>query len=194
MNRVRALAVVTGVVWTVVVALVGTQADSDPVGTHYDGANRVFTLALLLLVSFAALLRRSADARHRMGSTLLTAGAGLLLAGNVLEFWGVLFSDRHNDKTAARLGEDQIFWGSTAGWGLFVVGLLLFFAAVVALSRAAGLRRGLPMAVLAVLGIVSTALWAVSPLAAAAAGVVFGVWLILQSQTTARPEAALATT
>lgn len=178
----RTVAVLAGVAWVVGVTLVGTQADTDPVGAWYDAANRALAPALLLLVVLAVLLRRAATGSTRTGVTLLGTAAALFLAGNLVEFWLVLGSDLHTQKTAARLAEQQSFAGSDLGWFCFLAGLLVAFVAVAWLGRAAGGRRGLAMALLGVAGLMSTALWAVSPLAAAAAGACFAVWLLTVAQ------------
>ena len=172
------LAVATGAFWTVGVTLVATQAGSDPVGAGYDAANRFLTLSLVLLVGYAALLRRSPPGGSSKGSMALVVGSVLLLAGNVLEFWMVLFSDLHTEKTAVRLGEPEAFWGSPAGWVLFVLGMLVTVAAAAMLGRAVGGLRGGVLFVLAIVGLSATGLWAVSPLLAGAAGLALAGWLI----------------
>lgn len=173
-----ALAVGTGSLWTVGVTLVATQAVSDPVGAGYDAANRALTLPLLLLVGYAVLLRTAPPGGSRKGSVALVTGAVLLLMGNVLEFWLVLLSDLHTEKNAARLGESEAFWGSLAGWIVFVLGMLVTIAAAAVLGRAVGGFRGGTLVVLALVGLSSTGLWAVSPLLAGAAGLAFAGWLI----------------
>ena len=178
-NRaLSALAVATGALWTLGVTLVATQAGSDPVGAGYDAANRALTLPLLLLVGYAALLRTSPPAGNSKGPLVLLVGSFLLLAGNVLEFWMVLLSDLHTEKTAARLGDSEAFWGSLAGWMVFVAGMLLTLAAAVMLGRAVDGRRGVALVVLAIVGLAATGLWAVSPLLAGAAGLALAGWLI----------------
>jgi len=172
------LAVLTGALWTLGVTLVATQAGTDPVGAGYDAANRALTVPLLLLVCYAALLRSSPPGGSRKGSAVLVVGSALLLAGNVLEFWLVLLSDLHTEKTAARLGESEAFWGSFAGWMVFVVGMLLTIAAAAMLGRAVGGLRGGVLVVLAIVGLAATGLWAVSPLLAGAAGLALAGWLI----------------
>jgi hypothetical protein len=172
------LAVATGASWTVGVTLVATQAVSDPVGAGYDAANRALTLSLVLLVVYAVLLRRSPPGGSGKGAMALAVGSVLLLTGNVLEFWMVLFSDLHTEKTAVRLGEPEAFWGSLAGWIVFVSGMLITIAAAAMLGRAVGGRRGWALLALAVVGLSATGLWAVSPLLAGAAGLGLAGWLI----------------
>ena len=172
------LAVATGAFWTVGVTLVATQAGSDPVGAGYDAANRALTLPLLLLMCYASVLRTSPPGGSSAGCVALVMGSILLLAGNVLEFWMVLSSDLHTEKTAARLGEPQVFWGSAAGWMVFVLGMLVTIAAAAMLGRAVGGLRGGVLVVLAIVGLSATGLWAVSPLPAGAAGLALAAWLI----------------
>ena len=172
------LAVGTGALWTVGVTLVATQAVSDPVGAGYDAANRALTLSLLLLVGYAAHLRTSPPGGSRKGSVALVVGSVLLLVGNVLEFWMVLLSGLHTEKTAVRLGEPEAFWGSLAGWMVFVLGMLVTIAAAAMLGRAVGGLRGGILVVLALVGLSATGLWAVSPLLAGAAGLALAGWLI----------------
>ncbi len=87
-------------------------------------------------------MRTSPPGGSSAGRVTLVVGSILLLAGNVLEFWMVLFSDLHTEKTAARLGEPQVFWGSAAGWMVFVLGMLVTIAAAAILGRAVGGLRG----------------------------------------------------
>lgn len=176
-----ALAVTTGALWTVGITLIGTQADTDPVGAGYDAANRALTLPLLLLVGYTAVLRRVPPGGSRTGVVAMTVGAVLLLAGNVLEFWAVLLTHLHTEKTALRLGETEAFWGSPAGWMTFLVGVLVTVLAAGLMARAVGGLRGAGMVPLAILGLAATALWAVSPLLAGAAALAFAAWLILLS-------------
>ena len=115
-----ALAATTGALWTIAITLIATQADTDPVGAGYDAANRVLTLPLILLVGYSGLLRRVPPGGSRRGVLAMLLGSVLLLAGNVLEFWVVLLTDLHTEKTALRLGEMQAFWGSPVGWMMFL--------------------------------------------------------------------------
>jgi hypothetical protein len=176
------LGLATGLAWTVSVAMIGTQADTDPVGPHYDAYNRVFTVALVLLLAFALMLRRHSAGRARVGATLTAIAATLFVAGNVLEFWGAYASGGLTDKTAERLGEDA-FWGSSVGWFIFLPGELLLVIGFIIV--AAGLpTSGWRKAVIGSGGLAasaSTALWAVSPAAAAVAGAWFAVSLAVMA-------------
>ena len=178
MDLTRTLAVLAGLAWTIGVAAIGTQANSDPVGAHYDTMNRFFTIALLLILAFAIRVRARLP---ELGGVALICTAIAWLAGNALEFWAVLATDLHTEKTAVRLGESEAWWGSPVGWLIFMVGFIS--AVIAAVSLAASQRSMVAWATvpLAVIGTAATALWAVSPLAAAAAGLGFGLWLIWMS-------------
>ena len=176
-----ALAATTGALWTIAITLIATQADTDPVGAGYDAANRVLTLPLILLVGYSGLLRRVPPGGSRRGVLAMLLGSVLLLAGNVLEFWVVLLTDLHTEKTALRLGEMQAFWGSPVGWMMFLAGVLVTVVAAGVMARAVGGLRGGVMIALAVVGLAATALWAVSPLLAGAAALAFAGWLIMLS-------------
>jgi len=181
MNLTRTLAVLAGLAWTIGVAAIGTQANTDPVGVHYDTTNRFFTVALLLIFAFAIRVRPHLPAS---GGVALICTAGAWLAGNVLEFWAVLATDSHTEKTADRLGESEAWWGSPLGWLIFMVGFITMLIAAVSLAASQRSVVAWATVPLAVLGTVATALWAVSPLAAAAAGVGLGLWLIWVSTLT----------
>jgi hypothetical protein len=181
------VAVAAGACWTIGIVLVSTRADSDPVGAGYDAANRALTPALVLLVALAWLLRSSPPAGSRSGAAAFGIGALLLLAGNVLEFWAVLASDLHTEKTAARMGEQDAFWGSLLGWMVFLLGTLVLVAAAVIMVRAVGGLLGWLQLVLAVVGLSATALWAVSPLLAAAAALALAAWLLVLDWFNGRP-------
>lgn len=174
----RVLAVATGVAWTVGVTLVATQADTDPVGAGYDAANRGLTATLLLLPVLLLRVRRRHTGAMRRATTVLVVGTVLLLAGNVLEFWGVLLGDLETQKTAVRLGLEKAYWGSVAGWAVFAAGLLTTIGGLVLQVRAAGPRRALLPMFAAVVGLAATGLWAVSPVPAAVASLGLGLWAV----------------
>jgi hypothetical protein len=141
-------AIVSGLAWAIALPLVATAASDDPVGLGYDDYNRVLTLPLVLLVLTLAGLRRLQKGRlslwGRRGAAAAVIGAGLLVLGNVIEFWAVLFSDDAVFAIANDRGLDE--WpGSTIGWLTFLVGSFLLFAGGVVFgvaSRAAGILPG----------------------------------------------------
>ena len=175
MKLTRTLAVLAGLAWTMGVAAIGTQASSDPVGAHYDTMNRFFTVALLLILAFAIRVRPHLP---ELGGVALICTAVAWLVGNTLEFWAVLATDLNTQKSADRLGESEAWWGSTVGWLIFMVGFITMVIAAVSLAASQRSVAAWATVPLAVVGTVATALWAVSPLAAAAAGLCLGLWLI----------------
>src|SRR5688500_1386785 len=175
MDLTRTLAVLAGLTWTIGVAAIGTQATSDPVGAQYDTMNRFFTIALLLILAFAIRVRPQLPT---LGGVALLSTAVAWVTGNVLEFWAVLATDLHTEKTADRLGESEAWWGSPVGWLIFVVGFITTLIAAVSLAASQRSVMAWATVPLAVVGTTATALWAVSPLAAAAAGLALGLWLI----------------
>ena len=129
------LALAAGLTWTIAATLMGMQADTEPVGVHYDAANRALVVPLVLLVIWAWRTRRHA----RGPGTTLTVGFGLMLLGVVVEFWGALLAGEHPSATARRLGEDAYFWGSDPGFATFALGALTTIVGFVLLARS---RRG----------------------------------------------------
>jgi hypothetical protein len=122
--------IVAGIAWTVSVPLVATAATEEPVGLGYDDYNRLLTLPLALLIVALAGLRAlqlpELSAWGRRGAVLGLVGAGLLLLGNVIEFWAVLLTDDAVFAIAEDRGLDE--WaGSTVGWLTFLVGAALLF-------------------------------------------------------------------
>jgi hypothetical protein len=140
-------AIVTGLAWAIALPLVSTAASEDPVGLGYDDYNRVLTMPLLLLVLTLAGLGRLQRGRlspwGRRGAAVAVAGAALLVVGNVIEFWAVLFSDDAVFAIADERGLDE--WpGSTIGWFTFLVGSLLLVAGGVVFGFASRAARILP--------------------------------------------------
>jgi hypothetical protein len=140
-------AIVSGLAWAIALPLVATAASDDPVGLGYDDYNRVLTLPLVLLVLTLAGLRRLQRGRlspwGRRGAAVALLGAGLLVIGNVIEFWAVLSSDDAVFAIADDRGLDE--WpGSTIGWLTFLVGLCLLFAGGVVFGFASRAARILP--------------------------------------------------
>ncbi len=83
-------------------------------------------MPLLLFTVALVLAPRALAARGlaRAGLTVAAAGASLLLAGNVIEFYGVLLQDRPNVYAASGTGE-QPWMGSEVGWMVFLAGALV---------------------------------------------------------------------
>jgi hypothetical protein len=116
--------VLGGALW--IVARFGVAFDPPPL--TYDGYNRLFSLPLLLVcVGWAALLTRywsRLSPAARTGWAVSVAGLAVMLAGNVVEFWGVLLQDKPNAQAAVGTGEEP--WvGSDLGWVVFGLGHLV---------------------------------------------------------------------
>ncbi len=159
--------VLGGALW--VVARFGVAFDPPPL--TYDGYNRLFSLPLLLvLAGWAGLLARCwrrLDPLARGGWAVALVGLTVMLAGNAVEFWGVLLQDKPNAQAAIGSGE-EVWAGSDIGWMVFGLGHLLVVIGMALLGVAARHRallprgRGLPL-IIAVLGL----LWPVLSFTAA---------------------------
>lgn len=93
----------------------------------YDGYNRLLAIPLLLfLVALLAAPRAlTVPGRStRAGLIAAAVGVGLLLAGNVAEFYGLLLQDQPNAYAASRAGETAHWVGSDIGWIIFGIGML----------------------------------------------------------------------
>lgn len=143
----RAAAVAAGVSWLLARALI-EWSTRDPAGApmSYDAANRVATVAIVLLglAVVGAVWRTGGHPTGRAKAALGVTVAGFvaLLAGNIVEFWGVLLQDRPNAFSAAE-GED-VWIGSQIGWMAFGVGMLLVVVGTVWLARSAALGSDPP--------------------------------------------------
>lgn len=160
-----ALATVTGLAWMAAVLLISANHKGiDPAGdSAYDWSNRMHTLALLLLLATVGVIRQTIRSRRlagRRAALALVVAAVLMLIGNVLAFWGALFTD----------GSAEEFWGGLAGWIIFLPGSMLMLAAFVALALAARSWRGVSVArrwqigAVGVLLTITTITWAGSPI------------------------------
>jgi hypothetical protein len=100
----------------------------DPAGDlAYDWANRAHTLALVFLLATAIAIYRIIRSRQLEGSratTVLVVGATLMLVGNALSFWAVLFTG----------GTSEEFWGGWAGWLIFLPGSMLMLGGFIGLA------------------------------------------------------------
>ncbi len=108
----------------------------------YDGYNRVLAVPLLLFaiaLSLAPLALSAQGRLARVGLFVAAAGAGLLLVGNIIEFYGVLLQSGLNAYAASEAGADEHWIGSDVGWITFGLGMLILlaggFAAALALHR-----------------------------------------------------------
>lgn len=159
-----ALATLTALVWMAAVLLIAANHKGiDLAGDlAYDRANRLHTVALVLLTATVILLRRRIRAAGLAGAraaTGLVVAAVLMLVGNVLAFWGTLLTDTTAEQ----------FWGGTVGWILFLPGGIILLGAFIALARAArdwpAITRGQRWAI-GLVGLfltITTITWAGSP-------------------------------
>jgi hypothetical protein len=201
-------AIVGGVAWAVSLSLGATAASEDPVGLGYDDYNRLLTLPLLLqlvaLAGLRSLQRPRLSSWGRRGAGLALLGGALLLVGNVVEFWLVLFSDEAVVAIAADRGLEE--WaGSTVGWLTFLTGALLLFVGGLVFASATWRAMILPGWAAVVVGstapllLAALTVWATSvPLTAVFAGLLGFGWVavggLLLSALEAgaeRPRAAL---
>ncbi len=182
----RWLALAGGIAYALAVTLVGTQADTDPVGTQYDAFNRILAVALVIITLSVVAVRTGltrTGLSGRRAATALALGFGLMALGSVVEFWGSLIVGEPASASADRTGEEA-FAGANVGFVLFAVGVLITLGSALAFAR--GVRRwpdasGTTVIAGASLGVLNAAafgLWSVSPLAAAVPGVLFAfAWL-----------------
>jgi len=168
MNRERhllpALAALTGLVWMAAVLLIAANHKGiDLAGDlAYDRANRIHTLALVLLTATVIVVHRTIRATGLTGAraaTALVVAAVLMLVGNVVSFWGALLTD----------GTSEQFWGGLVGWLLFLPGMMVLLGAFIGLARATRDWPGITWVQRWVIGLVglfltvTTITWAGSP-------------------------------
>jgi hypothetical protein len=126
---VPVLASVTGLAWMAAVLLIAANHKGiDPAGDlAYDWANRAHTLALMFLLATAIAIYRIIRSRRLEGgraTAVLVVGATLMLVGNALSFWAVLFTGRTSEE----------FWGGWAGWLIFLPGSMLMLGGFIGLA------------------------------------------------------------
>ncbi len=193
-------AIVSGVFWGFALPLIATQATDDPVGMRYDDFNRWLTLPLALLVAALAAFRAvqlpQVDRTGRWGAALALALAGtiVMLVGNVVEFWLVIFTDTYVAAIAEGRPEFEEWAGSTVGWLVFLAGTLLLLVGGVLLGVAVWRGGTLPawtgvvVALTAPLILLAFVVRAISVEATIAVAVVLGLaWIALGLRLRAGP-------
>lgn len=105
----------------------------------YDSYDRLLAVPLLFFVVALYLAPRDLAVQGRLarlGFSVAAVGAGLLLAGNLVEFYGVLLQDELNAYAAGQAGRGGHWIGSDVGWITFGVGMLVFLVggAMIALA------------------------------------------------------------
>ena len=133
-----AAAAAGGVAWLALIPAAWLHRKGD---LGYDAYYRIVAVPLVLFaVAFFVLGRRwrPRTDRGRLALWVTLGGLVLVAAGTFLEFWVVLLQDAPTAHQAAGSGE-RAFWGSDAGWFLFVLGLFALFVggptAAVAIAR-----------------------------------------------------------
>jgi len=191
-NERRILPVVaglTGLTWMVSVLLIsanhkGITASGD---VAYDWSNRAHTVAVLLLLATAVTMwriLRDAKVRGEHAALALVVGAALMLAGNVLSFWGTLFTG----------GTSEQFWGGWAGWLVFLLGGLLTVAGFIGLALAArqwaqvSLARRWQIGSVGLFLMATTITWAGSPVATLVPALLAAFTLLSAGTTIARAQ------
>jgi hypothetical protein len=137
----RAAVLGFGITYLAVLPFWGHEAASKAISSGYDWTNRLLAVPLVLLTVTGVLLGR---ATHSRWATAITAGAGAMLAGIVLEFWlGALQNAPLSDDAHRRgLPGSQVWWGSNAGFAIFGIGMLVLLVATI--GAAVALRKRVP--------------------------------------------------
>ena len=185
------LAMLTGLAWMGAVLFVSANLKDVSLAGDlaYYRANRVHTLALVLLLATAIVIHRTVRAHELSGgraTTALVVGAVLMLAGNVVSFWGALVVGEQSDQ----------FWGGWIGWLIYLPGELVLLGAFVGLARAArhwpkvGAAHRWSIGLVGVLLSITTVTWAVSPLVTLAPAVLAAFALLTTGTTVARAAAS----
>ena len=160
----QALAALAGLTWMAAVLFIAANPKDISLAGNlaYDRANRIHTLALVILLATVLVMYRMIGASdlagHRAAGALLI-GAVLMLVGNAVSFWGALFTN----------GTSEQFWGGWAGWLTFLPGLLLLLGAPIAMARAArdwpdtSKAQRWSIGLFGLLLTITTGTWAISP-------------------------------
>jgi multisubunit Na+/H+ antiporter MnhG subunit len=185
------LAMLTGLAWMGAVLLVSANLKDVSLAGDlaYDRANRVHTVALVFLLATAVVMHRTVRAgglSGRRATTAFIVGAALMLAGNVVSFWGALVVGEQSDR----------FWGGWIGWLTYLPGQLILLVAFIALARAArhwpnvGATQRWSIGLVGLLLSITTVTWAVSPLVTLTPAVLAAFALLTAGTVVARAAAS----
>lgn len=185
------LAMITGLTWMGAVLLVSANLKDISLAGDlaYDRANRVHTLALVLLLATAIVgyrTIRGASLPGRRAAMALVVGAALMSVGNIVSFWGALVVGEQSDQ----------FWGGLIGWLIYLPGELLLLGAFIGLARAArhwpnvGTAQRWSTGLVGVLLSITTVTWAVSPVVTLAPAVLAAFALLTAGTMVARAAAS----
>lgn len=137
-------AVLGGLTWLLLVPAAELERRNQ---LSYDAYNRLLAIPLLFFAVALYLAPRALATPGRLarlGFSIAAVGAGLLLAGNLIEFYGVLLQDEMNAYAARQAGRDGHWIGSDVGWITFGVGMLVFLVGGVMISLALHRARSRP--------------------------------------------------
>lgn len=185
------LAMLTGLAWMGAVLLVSANLKDVSLAGDlaYDRANRIHTLALILLLATTIVMHRIVRAHGlsgRRATTALVVAAALMVVGNLVSFWGALVVGEQSDR----------FWGGLVGWLIYLPGELLLLGAFIGLARAArqwpnvGTAHRWSIGLVGVLFSITTVTWAVSPLVTLAPAVLAAFALLTTGTVVARAAAS----
>ncbi len=113
----------------------------------YDGYNRLLAVPLLLFAVVLSVAPRALQVPGRLarvGFAVAAIGAGLLLIGNLVEFYGVMLQGDFNAYAASQAGRADHWIGSDVGWIIFGVGMLVLLGGGLVASVALRRRRTEP--------------------------------------------------
>ncbi len=129
----------------------------------YDSYNRLLAFPLLLfLVGFIASgpMLRPRTMPGTVGFIVVALGLLLLLAGNTLEFWGVLLQSEPNAQVAYETGAAEHWIGSDIGWMIFGLGMLALIVGGIVLAASIWHSRAFPDWVTLLLGLLGVGVMA----------------------------------
>jgi hypothetical protein len=195
-RRAAVACIAAGAAWLALVPASVLFRDGD---LSYGGYFRLMAVPLALFVVAWWLLGRVwswSSPRARWGYRLVLVGLALAFVGDTLEFWGSWLLD----EPVSRDAPSDAWWGSNAGWSLFLFGFLLLLVggptAAVALRPARLPFWALALVTVLAFGIlVGNALHDASLLTAAIGLGIFGAaWIGLGVVLLRRPPHAFSST
>ena len=117
-------ALLGGITWAFLRPLAASAWHDDLYSLTYEDYNRLLTLTWLLFgVAVCGLISRYSKTFSGLGFIGLCVtliGVFLLLCGNIIEFWIILFQP---DYVPIRIGGDNVWPGAKIGWILHLIGL-----------------------------------------------------------------------
>jgi hypothetical protein len=118
-------ALVGGVAWALLRPLAASAWHDDLYSLTYEDYNRLLTFTWLLFgIAIFGLIARFNQIFSRVGvigSCMALIGITLLLCGNIIEFWIILFQSEY---VPIRAGGENIWPGAEIGWALHLIGLV----------------------------------------------------------------------